>query len=203
MSCEPKSLFLPLFLLIYSDLLFLPLPSAQDKSLLLVRLYSQMLPRVMPGKHRDNRTRRKLESQREGVTGKESSLFGWSSDQIRLFSDSGMLVYETGKLPPSVDGWGLSDRADYLYFTTRTHVCMHAYHTVYTHIARKDILYPYTHTHILYKQHSHCNSMAQIASGRYTSDKLCMAKWTRVRMTVSRQRGVLESLRMPISPPGL
>lgn len=37
---------------------------------------------------------------------------------------SGMLVYETGKLPPSVNGWGLSDRADYLYFTP--HTCLHA-----------------------------------------------------------------------------
>lgn len=32
-----------------------------------------------------------------------------------------MLLYKTGKLPPSVYGWGLSDRGDYLYFTTRTH----------------------------------------------------------------------------------
>lgn len=120
------------YILICFFLLF-PLLSAQGKSLLPVTLYSQIFPRLMPGKHRDNRMRRKLESQREGVTEKESSLFGWSSDQIRLFSDSGMLVYETGKLPPSVYGWGLSDRADYLYFTTRIHVCMHAYHTICTH----------------------------------------------------------------------
>lgn len=133
----------------------LPLPSARDKSLLPVKLYSQILPRLMPGKHRDNRTRRKLERQREGVTEKESSLFGWSSDQIRLFSDSGMLVYETGKLPPSEYGWGLSDRPDYLYFTTGTHVCMHAYHTTCAHThARKDSIY--TPIHILYQQqHSH------------------------------------------------
>lgn len=39
---------------------------------------------------------------------------------------SGMLLYETGKWPPSVYGWGLSDRGDYLYFTTRTHATVRA-----------------------------------------------------------------------------
>lgn len=114
------------------------------------------------------------ESQREGVTGKESSLFGSSSDQIRLFSDSGMLVYETGKLPPSVDGWGLSDRADYLYFTTRTHVFMHAYHTVCT---QKHAKTGYVYTHFLshtvnrVTSHTHCHPMVQITPGRFTLGK--------------------------------
>lgn len=42
---------------------------------------------------------------------------------------SGMLLYETGKLPPSVYGWGLSDRGDYLYFTTRTRLHEHTCHS--------------------------------------------------------------------------
>lgn len=36
-----------------------------------------------------------------------------------------MHVYETGKSPPSVYGWRLSDRPDYLYFTTHTHTHLH------------------------------------------------------------------------------
>lgn len=64
---EPKCPFLPL-LSRFEVFLCLPPPS--------VKLYSQGLSCLMPGTHRNNRTRRKFESQREGVTEKESSLFG-------------------------------------------------------------------------------------------------------------------------------
>lgn len=65
----------------------------------------------------------------------------WGSDRGREFPvwvkrwsytaifRSGMLLYETGKLPPSVYGWGLSDRGDYLYLTTHTHVCARTHAT--------------------------------------------------------------------------
>lgn len=65
-----------------------------------------------------------------------------------------MLIYETGKLPPSVDGWGLSDRADYLYFTTLTslHACIPC--RMHTH-ARKDRLFLHTHPRTVHASQSH------------------------------------------------
>lgn len=85
----------------------------------------------MPGEHRDNTTRRKLESQRVGVTGNETPPFGWSSDQIRLFSDSGMHVYGTGKLPPPLllcRGVGAKRQGWSLFY--HTHLYMQAYQCI-------------------------------------------------------------------------
>ena len=60
-----------------------------------------------------------------------------------------MLLYETGKLPPSVYGWGLSDRGDYLYFAMRTHVCARTHATVHAQgKARKGGLFKTKHSSI-------------------------------------------------------
>lgn len=82
------------------------------------------------------------------------------------------------------------------------HTCLHACipHSMHIHMHAKTD-YINTQSHILYKKqqsHTHCNSLLQNASGRYTSDKLCMVNLTRVRITV----GVLGSLHTPIYPPG-
>lgn len=70
----------------------------------------------------------------------------WGSDRGREFPvwvkrwsytaifRSGMLLYETGKLPPSVYGWGLSDRG-WLSLFDHAHTCLRA-HTCHSACTR-------------------------------------------------------------------
>lgn len=105
---------------------FLPLPPARDESPPPDRA---LFPELTPLNAWDRQRQQNKEKVWEPKWGRdrERELPVWVKrwSYTAIFR-SGMLLYETGKLPPSVYGWGLSDRGDYLYFTTRTHATVRA-----------------------------------------------------------------------------
>lgn len=141
-------------------------------------LYSSITPRSMPGKHIDREGESWRGSDMEG-----ESLFGRTTDQIQLFSDSGMLCYETGKLPPhppfSLDGCGQSDRIHHLYFTLHTRNHAYLLHCIFTCIHTK-INFWSTESHKVQPTPTHTVAFCGISSGVGTLSTSSRKHWMHV-----------------------
>lgn len=125
---------------------FLSLPPARDESPPDQALFPQLTPLNAWDRLRQQNKEKVWEPKWGSDRGREFPVWVKRWSYTAIFR-SGMLLYETGKLPPSVYGWGLSDRGDYLYFTTRTHVCARTHATVHAQgKARKGGLFKTKHS---------------------------------------------------------
>lgn len=104
---------------------FLPLPPAQDESPTDRALFLELTPLNAWDRQRQQNKEKVWEPKWGSDREREWPVWVKQWSYTAIFR-SGMLLYEPGKLPPSVYGWGLSDRGDYLYFTTRTHASVRA-----------------------------------------------------------------------------